>query len=113
MSKLLTLVVFILFYVFSGYPQVRSMSLMEITSPNLAPGFGTTQRPKSISGHVFGPACLPGLMSSPGNVSGGMSAANFIQSVSNQIEEIQSRRLPDPPSDEGLVPMLYNFFREY
>ena len=101
----------------TGYPHFRSTSFSEISSPSFYPGFGTTQRTKSISGNVFGPACLPGLMSSPASPAGaanisGMSTANFIHSVSNQIGEIQSRRLPEPPTDEGLASLGIGTIKE-
>ena len=56
-------------------------------------------------------------MSSPASPAGaanisGMSTANFIHSVSNQIGEIQSRRLPEPPTDEGLASLGIGTIKE-
>ena len=56
-------------------------------------------------------------MSSPASPAGaanvsGMSTAHFIHSVSNQIGEIQSRRLPEPPTDEGLASLGIGTIKE-
>ncbi len=64
------------------------MSTFELSGgPSL---FGTSQRSKSISGQIFGSPCIPGVMSGSTSMSNGfygMSTANFIQSVANQVKQ--------------------------
>ena len=106
--------IYLITLVISGYPHGGSMSMSEIH-----PGFGTAHRTKSISGHVIGSACLPGLMSGSANLNGsgssgggGMSTASFIHSVSNQIEEIQRRKLPEPPPSDGAALSVISSIKE-